>query len=163
MHWLGAYSGIKIFCATIPLRDRSGLRNSGWILFYETTMEGCLQKLLCIIQKKMDQNENGGKSHLVKTRKTRPLCPSSGMSPWQVMTVGIFRHTKWSWWLLTMLKKLSRKAQASTPSRRRERGRGGLNRMTKQVKKYDDMEVKTKKLGKNGPAIVKNIYSCHLK
>jgi hypothetical protein len=25
------------------------------------------------------------------------------------------------------------------------------------------MEVETKKVGKNGPAIVKNIYSCHLK
>ena len=61
-----------------------------------------------------------------------------------------------------MLKKVSRKAQASTPCRRCERG-GGLNRMTKQVKKDDDMEVETKKVGKNGPAIVKNIYSCHLK
>ena len=35
--------------------------------------------------------------------------------------------------------------------------------MTKQVKKYDDMEEETKKVGKNGPEIVKNIYSCHLK
>ena len=39
------------------------------------------------------------------------------------------------------------------------RGGEGLNRMTKQVKKDDDMEAETKKVGKNGPAIVKNIYS----
>ena len=54
-----------------------------------------------------------------------------------------------------MIKEVSRKAQASTPFFfRRERG-GGLNRMTKQVKKDDDMEVETNKVGKNGPAIVK--------
>ena len=61
-----------------------------------------------------------------------------------------------------MLKKVSRKVPASTPSRRRKRG-GEPNMMTKQVKKYDDMEEETKKVGKNGPEIVKNIYSCHLK
>ena len=31
------------------------------------------------------------------------------------------------------------------------------------TKQDDDMEVETKKVGKNGPAIAKNIYSCHLK
>ena len=66
-----------------------------------------------------------------------------------------------------MLKKVSRKAQASTvwiphPLVDARRG-GGQTRMTKQVKKDDDMEVETKKVGKNGPEIVKNIYNCHLK
>ena len=35
--------------------------------------------------------------------------------------------------------------------------------MTKQVKKYDDMEEETENVEKNGPKIVKNISSCHLK
>ena len=35
--------------------------------------------------------------------------------------------------------------------------------MTKQVKKYDDMEEETENVGKNGPKIVENISSCHLK
>ena len=66
------------------LRDRTGLGTSEWILLYETTMEGCLQKLLCIIQKKMGQNENGGEKSSCEDQENTAIMPKF----WDVTLAG---------------------------------------------------------------------------
>ena len=65
-------------------------------------------------RKKKALKKNGRQSFLGNSRKMHPASPSFQLSPWHARITGILRHTKRSWWLLAISRKVFRCASISS-------------------------------------------------